>query len=79
MFCLPDNYEVQDRSLDDIRHVLSPHFTPTEVERLDQDVRWRRALDGTDYMPGLIGLNNLKATDYVNCTLQMLARITPFR
>ena len=50
-----------------------------EVARLDTDVRWRRALDGTDYMPGLIGLNNLKRTDYANVVLQLLARITPIR
>ena len=31
VYCLPDNYEVSDRSLDDIRHVLSPTFSPEEV------------------------------------------------
>lgn len=30
VYCLPDNYEVVDRSLDDIRAVLDPKFT-TEV------------------------------------------------
>jgi hypothetical protein len=30
VYCLPDNYEVVDRSLDDIRAVLNPAFT-TEV------------------------------------------------
>jgi hypothetical protein len=28
VYCLPDNYEVVDRSLDDIRAVLNPSFTP---------------------------------------------------
>eukprot|EP00878_Enallax_costatus_P018685 GHUV01019684.1.p4 GENE.GHUV01019684.1~~GHUV01019684.1.p4 ORF type:complete len:112 (+),score=22.68 GHUV01019684.1:2754-3089(+) len=28
VYCLPDNYEVVDRSLDDIRAVLNPKFTP---------------------------------------------------
>eukprot|EP00882_Tetradesmus_deserticola_P027479 GHRQ01030433.1.p1 GENE.GHRQ01030433.1~~GHRQ01030433.1.p1 ORF type:complete len:126 (-),score=33.14 GHRQ01030433.1:111-488(-) len=27
VYCLPDNYEVADRSLDDIRAVLNPTFT----------------------------------------------------
>jgi hypothetical protein len=27
VYCLPDNYEVADRSLDDIRAVLNPSFT----------------------------------------------------
>ena len=33
VYCLPDNYEVVDRSLDDIRAVLNPHFT-TQVRVL---------------------------------------------
>ena len=31
VYCLPDNYEVSDRSLDDIRHVLNPSFSAEEV------------------------------------------------
>ena len=37
---------------------------------LDKDKRWVRALDGTEYMPGLVGLNNMKANDYVNAIVQ---------
>ncbi|GAX85297.1 hypothetical protein CEUSTIGMA_g12714.t1 [Chlamydomonas eustigma] len=79
VFCLPDNYEVSDRSLDDIRHVLSPTFTPAEVQRLDLDVRWARALDGSEYMPGLVGLNNMRANDYVNVIIHILSRVSPIR
>ena len=44
VYCLPDNYEVQDRSLDDIRYVLNPKFTQQDVARLDQvSVGWVRA------------------------------------
>ena len=31
VYCLPEGYEVVDRSLDVIRFVLNPTFTPTEV------------------------------------------------
>lgn len=31
VYCLPEGYEVQDRSLDVIRFVLNPVFTPAEV------------------------------------------------
>lgn len=31
VYCLPEGYEVQDRSLDVIRFVLNPLFTPAEV------------------------------------------------
>jgi U4/U6.U5 tri-snRNP-associated protein 2 len=30
-------------------------------------------------MPGLVGLNNMKANDYVNVVVQMLARVGPIR
>jgi hypothetical protein len=50
-----------------------------QVGRLDADVSWVRALDGSEYMPGLVGLNNLKASDYANVVLQLLARVTPLR
>lgn len=36
VYCLPDNYEVVDRSLDDVRYVLNPRFAPTDVARLDK-------------------------------------------
>ena len=32
---------------------------------------------GSDYMPGLIGLNNIKDTDYVNVVVQSLSRVPP--
>ena len=40
---------------------------------------YSRGVDGSDYMPGLIGLNNIKNTDYVNVVVQLLARIPPIR
>ena len=30
-------------------------------------------------MPGCVGLNNLKLTDFVNCVIQLLARVRPLR
>lgn len=60
-----------ERSLDDIRYVLDPRFSPAEVARLDTDVSWARALDGSEYMPGLLGLNNMKANDYANVAVQV--------
>ena len=41
-----------------------------QILQLDADSRWVRALDGTEYMPGLVGLNNMKANDYVNVVIQ---------
>jgi U4/U6.U5 tri-snRNP-associated protein 2 len=30
-------------------------------------------------MPGCVGLNNLKLTDFANCVVQLLARVRPLR
>ncbi|XAR69463.1 Ubiquitinyl hydrolase 1 [Bertholletia excelsa] len=79
VYCLPDGYEINDPSLDDIRHVLNPRFTREQVEELDRNKQWSRALDGSDYLPGMVGLNNIKETDFVNVTIQSLMRVTPLR
>ncbi|KAK2652830.1 hypothetical protein Ddye_012686 [Dipteronia dyeriana] len=79
VYCLPDGYEINDTSLDDIRHVLNPRFTKEQVEQIDKNKMWSRALDGSDYLPGMVGLNNIKETDFVNVTIQSLMRVMPLR
>ncbi|KAK3131124.1 hypothetical protein QOZ80_6BG0502330 [Eleusine coracana subsp. coracana] len=78
-YCLPDGYEINDPSLEDIRHVLNPRFTREQVLNLDKNKQWSRALDGSNYLPGMVGLNNIKETDFVNVTIQSLMRVTPLR
>ncbi|XVF28000.1 hypothetical protein REPUB_Repub14bG0158100 [Reevesia pubescens] len=79
VYCLPDGYEINDPSLDDIRYVLNPRFSREQVEQLDKNKQWSRALDGSDYLPGMVGLNNIQNTDFVNVTIQSLMRVTPLR
>ncbi|KAE9617690.1 putative ubiquitinyl hydrolase 1 [Lupinus albus] len=79
VYCLPDGYEINDPSLDDIRLVLNPRFNTREVELLEKNKQWSRALDGSSYLPGMVGLNNIKETDFVNVTIQSLMRVTPLR
>jgi U4/U6.U5 tri-snRNP-associated protein 2 len=43
-----------------------------QIASLDSDSRWVRSLDGSEYMPGLVGLNNMKANDYVNVIIQVI-------
>jgi len=78
-YCLPDGYEVVDSSLSDIQNMLAPKFTSQAVSTLDTVPVYSRGVDGSDYMPGLIGLNNIKNTDYVNVVVQSLARVPPLR
>lgn len=77
--CLPDDYEVQDPSLNDISLALRPTFTELDIEKLDQQTNLARDLFGRRYLPGFIGLNNLNKTDYINASLQALAHVKPLR
>jgi hypothetical protein len=40
---------------------------------------WARTLDGGDYMPGLVGLNNAKLSDYLNAAMQALLAVPALR
>jgi len=78
-YCLPDNYEVIDASLGDILYVLNPTFTLELVKRLETSTREARAYDGTKYTPGVVGLNNIKANDYLNVILQAMSHVEGLR
>ncbi len=58
---------------------LHPTFTSTDVARLETNRTYTHALDGTDYLPGTVGLNNIKNTDWLNVVVQALVRVTPLR
>jgi U4/U6.U5 tri-snRNP-associated protein 2 len=77
--CLPDNYEVVDPSLDDIRNAFKPLYGQREIMALDQETTLGRDLFGRRYLPGFVGLNNLNKTDCINATLQALAHVKPLR
>lgn len=79
IYCLPDNYEVDDSSLNDIKYNLMPIYSKELVQKLDNEPLFARGLDGTDFYPGCLGLNNLKQTDYVNSLIQALCRVKPLR
>uniref|UniRef100_H2Z994 ubiquitinyl hydrolase 1 n=1 Tax=Ciona savignyi TaxID=51511 RepID=H2Z994_CIOSA len=78
-YCLPDNYMIVDSSLEDITYVLNPTFTKPDIRQLSSDAKLMRAYDGTTYLPGIVGLNNIKANDYCNVVLQALSHVPPLR
>uniref|UniRef100_A0AAQ5ZKJ7 Ubiquitin carboxyl-terminal hydrolase 39 n=1 Tax=Amphiprion ocellaris TaxID=80972 RepID=A0AAQ5ZKJ7_AMPOC len=78
-YCLPDNYEIIDSSLEDITYVLKPTFTKQHIAGLDKQGKLYRAYDGTTYLPGIVGLNNIKANDYANVVLQAFSNVPPLR
>ena len=72
-YCLPDNYEVIDASLGDILYVLNPTFTSELILRLASSSKEARAYDGTKYIPGVVGLNNIKVRDITFSVLFLIA------
>ncbi|RKP08528.1 hypothetical protein THASP1DRAFT_34646 [Thamnocephalis sphaerospora] len=79
VYCLPDGYEVSDTSLDDIKYVICPTYTQQQVAQLDKETRVAHDLNNKKYLPGFVGLNNIKANDYVNVIIQALVHVPPIR
>jgi U4/U6.U5 tri-snRNP-associated protein 2 len=86
---LPDGYEVKDPSLNDIKHVIYPTFTKTDLAEMDEKIEEAYDLNGKSYMPGkslrsfyfqgYVGLNNMLRNDYINAVLQAFSHIQPLR
>jgi U4/U6.U5 tri-snRNP-associated protein 2 len=107
VWALPEEYEVVDRSLRDIRDVLLPSYSEVQIEQLDTSTSKRIlriffkfflsifqyylkpinisslangvALDGQEYIPGIVGLNSSSTADYINVVVQALSAVAPLR
>lgn len=42
-----------------------------QIAQLDKSDKLSRAIDGSMYSPGIVGMNNIKANDYCNVILQV--------
>lgn len=82
MYVLPDGYLVSDPSLEDIAFVLSPSFTKNTVATLSSPTHLQRPsydLSSKPYVPGYIGLNDIKRNDYMNVIIHSLLHVAPLR
>ncbi|KAJ3284422.1 u4/U6.U5 tri-snRNP-associated protein 2-like protein [Rhizoclosmatium globosum] len=79
VYCLPESYEVKDATLADIKYVIRPFYTKAQIEGLDSLSTYSYDLNNKAYLPGFVGLNNIKANDYVNVVIQALAHVKPLR
>ncbi|KAH6611228.1 hypothetical protein Trco_001248 [Trichoderma cornu-damae] len=80
VYVLPDGYEVKSKSLEDIKYVSDPRYAKSEVAQLDRRVsRASWTLDGKEYTPGFVGMNNIKENDYLNVVVQALSHVSPLR
>ncbi|KAA6371363.1 MAG: putative U4/U6.U5 tri-snRNP-associated protein 2 [Streblomastix strix] len=80
-YCLPDGYEIIDFSLDDIKRVIRPRISEELIKKLDdgRSIIECKALNGTIFYPGFIGLNNIGNNGYINTVVQALIRVSDFR
>ena len=79
VYVLPEGYEVKSKSLDDIKFVSDPRYTKEEVMEFDRKPRSSWTLSGKEYVPGFVGMNNIKENDYLNVIVQALSHVPPLR
>lgn len=80
-YCLPDGYLIEDPALDDIKYNINPTYTKEDVVRLGPGgaLPVPTLEPGVRYIPGLVGLNNIKKNDWLNVIVQALSQATPLR
>lgn len=59
--------------------MLEPTFTLASVTELENENPHSIDLNGHSYLPGYVGLNNIKSNDYVNAVVQGLSQVVPLR
>jgi U4/U6.U5 tri-snRNP-associated protein 2 len=84
VYVLPEGYEVKSKSLDDIKFVVDPRLPKDVVLKLDKPLDSNESnaawdLLGKKYIPGFVGINNIKANDYLNVIIQLLSHVPPLR
>ncbi|KAI9334707.1 u4/U6.U5 tri-snRNP-associated protein 2-like protein [Obelidium mucronatum] len=79
VYCLPESYEVKDASLSDIKYVIRPFYNKQQINSLDSVGAYSYDLNNKSFLPGFVGLNNVKENDYVNVVIQALAHVKPLR
>ena len=78
-YVLPEGYPVSDPSLNDILAVLNPRYTASQLVSLSDLREPSYTLTQTPYIPGFVGLNNIKKNDYLNVIVQLLLHVPPVR
>jgi U4/U6.U5 tri-snRNP-associated protein 2 len=68
--------------LDDISFVLAPSFSPASIANLSSPAHLAKPsydLANKLYLPGYVGLNNIKRNDHMNVIIHSLLHIPPLR
>ena len=73
---------MSDPSLEDISFVLAPSFSKASIANLSAPAHLAKPsydLSNKPYIPGYIGLNNIKRNDYMNVIIHSLLHVAPLR
>lgn len=76
IWSLPENNQVSGESLDDIVFNLNPTMTAADLEKMPASAV---SLTGSEFHPGLIGLNQIKDASYLNAAVHALCAVLPLR
>ena len=79
VYCLPDDYEVDSYTLDDIKFNLKPIYSEEMLNQLEKIVDVEYNVDGKEFYPGVIGMNNLGKTDFANVVIYLLNGVREVR
>ncbi|KAI3622033.1 u4 tri-snrnp-associated protein 2 [Moniliophthora roreri] len=82
VYVLPDGYPVSDPSLEDIAFVLSPIFNKSLINSISSPsypTKLSYDLTQKAYLPGYVGLNNIKRNDHMNVVIHSLLHVPPLR
>lgn len=77
IICLPNDYEIFEHSLEDIKGYLHPIFSSSYISTSLYNVS--RTFDGIEFYPGFIGLSNFGGNDSLNSIILIISQITQFR
>lgn len=79
VYCLPENYQVIKGYVEDIAHNVDPTYTEEDIQKLQSGAASTYDISKRKYIPGFIGLNNVKQHDYLNCVAQAFAHLPRVR
>lgn len=58
---------------------LDPEYTLNDIKQLDSNSRVYRVPSGDEYLPGIMGMNVIGKTDYINVVVEALSQVNPIR
>jgi len=76
VWCLPEDFESVDPSLYDIKFNLDPRYSDEDVKELPSS---SLSLNGSEFFPGLMGLNQIKEDSYLNACIHALCGVGSLR